>query len=189
MMMSCRFTLLIFLLSLLQPLHAQDTICVSLEEQELYQLLNQYRKGKGLASIPLSPALTKVAQAHVLDLMENYEMSKKCNMHSWSDQGEWSSCCYTDDHQQAECMWNKPREIADYPSAGYEIAHWHSMQASPKSAIEGWKTSTGHNQVMINAGQWKSVSWSAVGVGIYQQYAVIWFGELEDDQTQPGICD
>lgn len=172
-----------------QPEEKEETICLSEAEMELYQLLNQYRKEENLPSIQLSNALTKVAQIHVRDLMENYEMNEKCNMHSWSKEGDWTSCCYTSDHKEASCMWNKPREIAGYESDGFEIAHWTSSEATPNGAIEGWKKSSGHNQVMINLGIWKGVTWQAVGVGIYQQYAVIWFGQIQDPKTIPEVCN
>jgi hypothetical protein len=49
-----------------------------------------------------------------------------CNMHSWSDKGfnVWNSCCYTSDHAEAECMWDKPREITfgSFTGFGYENA-------------------------------------------------------------------
>lgn len=95
------------------PAFAQE-ICLSAEEKKLYDLIMQYRKSKKLKSIPLSAKLTKTAQAHVHDLTDNYayEVGATCNPHSWSDKGTWTSCCYTSDHKQANCMWIKPDEIA-----------------------------------------------------------------------------
>ena len=34
--------------------------------------------------------------------------------------------------------------------------------------------------VMVNKGIWKNSNWEAIGVGIYKNYAVVWFGEEED---------
>ncbi|MDN4164770.1 CAP domain-containing protein [Cytophagales bacterium LB-30] len=185
--------MIIFLLSLslwLQPSFSTNdtTVCLSADEKKLYDLLMKYRKEKKLPPISLSASLTQVAQAHVKDLMENYMASDSCNPHSWSDKGDWTACCYTSDHKQAECMWNKPQEIAQFNTHGYEIAFWHSAKATPEEALSGWKKSTGHNQVMINASQWKEISWQAVGVGMYEQYAVIWFAADKDEKEKPRLC-
>ena len=53
------------------------------DEKQLYNLLMAYRKANGLPLIPLSKALTKVAQTHANDLEENYTRNDRCNMHSW----------------------------------------------------------------------------------------------------------
>jgi uncharacterized protein YkwD len=164
--------------------------CVSEMEMDLYELIMEYRKEEGLKSIPLSASLTLVAQAHVKDLQENYKPSEKCNPHSWSKAGDWTSCCYTNDHKKAECMWDKPNEIAGYNSPGYEIAFWHSHAAVPDDALGGWKKSKSHNPVIVNGGQWKEADWNAIGVGIYQQYAVVWFGQMPDHRNLvPEICE
>jgi len=171
------------------PFFAQTT-CITDTEKQVFDLLNQYRKSKGLPAIAISQKLTQVAQAHVKDLAENFnvkEGTNRCNMHSWSSKGEWSGCCYTNDHAQAACMWNKPKEIAGYASSGYEIAHFNSAGIDAKEAIEGWKGSQAHHEVMINLGIWKQVTWRAVGVGVYENFAVIWFGELAD-QEKAGVC-
>jgi hypothetical protein len=166
-------------------------ICLSPEEQQLYQVINNYRKQKKLNPIPISASLSKVAQLHAKDLMENFDLEqiKKCNPHSWSAEGDWTACCYTDDHKDPKCMWEKPREITGYEAAGYEIVYWNSGTANAAKALEGWKKSPGHNQVMINSDMWKKVTWNAVGVGIYGNYAVAWFGEAEDEKGVPGKCE
>lgn len=157
-------------------------ICLSPEEKELYTLINAYRKSKKLKAVPLSASLTQVAKAHAVDLMKHYKKSDKCNPHSWSDKGSWTSCCYTNDHKQAECMWNKPMEIAGYNSPGYEIVYWHSAAAKAEGALKGWQQSKSHNPVIINDGMWAQVEWQAIGVAIYEQYAVVWFGEMADEK-------
>ncbi|MCI0750444.1 MAG: CAP domain-containing protein [Flammeovirgaceae bacterium] len=175
--------LLTLLLLLVFSTGYTQNICLSAEEKKIYDLLISYRKGKGLSSIPVSGKLTKVAQAHARDLAENYDYSQEnnpCNMHSWSDKGSWSACCYTDDHAQAACMWNKPKEIAGYEGSGYEIAHFNSAGVTAQEAIDGWKGSKFHNEVMINLSIWKQVKWQAVGVGVYKEFAVVWFGEKID---------
>ena len=150
------------------------------EEEKLYSLIMEYRKGKGLPSIPLSSSLTKVAQAHVKDLHQNRPNQNACNMHSWSSNGDWSSCCYTADHAKAQCMWDKPREMTNYKGNGYEIAYGaYGMNATASGALAGWISSSGHHAVMINQGIWKS-PWNAIGIGIYEGFAVVWFGKEVD---------
>lgn len=149
------------------------------EEQQLYDLLNSYRKQKGLAAIPLSAALTKVAQLHVYDLHTNQPAKGKCNLHSWSNKGSWTPFCYNGDNASAECMWKKPEEIAGYKGSGFEVAAF-ATNMSAQVALDGWKGSKGHNEVMVNTGSWKNMNWKAVGVGIAGNYAVIWFGTVED---------
>jgi uncharacterized protein YkwD len=155
---------------------------LSQEEQKLYNLIMEYRKSKNLAPIPLSLKLTKVAQVHATDLTTNYkfDFDNKCNPHSWSKKGKWSACCYTNDHKQARCMWDKPREIAQYNSNGYEIAYYSSKGATAEEGLAGWKLSPGHNPLIVNEGTWAKVSWKGIGIGIVGEYGVVWFGEVED---------
>jgi len=169
-------------------LMAQD-VCASTEEKKLYDLIMAYRKSKKLKSIPFSAKLTRVAQTHVRDLSENYSMTNSdvCNPHSWSTKGNWTSCCYTSDHKQAQCMWDKPKEISGYESSGYEIAFYSSSGAVAVDGLEGWKKSSGHNPLLVNSGTWKNVEWKAIGIGIYKEYAVVWFGQLTDT-TSPNVC-
>jgi uncharacterized protein YkwD len=156
---------------------AQD---LTQEETNLYNLIMQYRAEKGLPSIPLSTSLTFVAKTHARDLA-NYSPDKgNCNMHSWSRNGDWTSCCYTRDHAKAKCMWTKPQELTNYTGYGYEIAYWTSETATPRGALASWKTSSGHNGVIINKGIWKTHPWQAIGIGMYKGYAVVWFGEEKD---------
>ncbi|MBT1696500.1 CAP domain-containing protein [Fulvivirgaceae bacterium PWU4] len=158
---------------------------LSKEEQKLYELIMEYRKSKGLPPIALSAKLTKVAQAHARDLSENYkfDFDNKCNPHSWSKNGKWSPCCYTNDHKEAKCMWDKPREIADYAGNGYEIAYYSSKGATAEEGLTGWKASPAHNPLIVNEGIWNQVQWKAIGIGLYGEYGIVWFGEVEDDAT------
>jgi hypothetical protein len=159
---------------------------VSPEEMKLYTMIMDYRKANNLPVIPLSRCLTHVAQQHCLDLDANPpDESKGCNMHSWSDKGKWSPCCYTDDHKQAVGMWKKPGELTSYRGSGYEIAHGGagtSYVATAESALHGWKNSSGHNVVILNEGIWKDMKWNAIGIAIYKGYSVVWFGTEVDKE-------
>lgn len=178
----------VVLLALLQGFTVKSTpapdVCLSAEELKLYHLIMKYRKSNGLKPIPLSAKLTQVAQVHARDLAAhyNFDQSNSCNPHSWSDQGNWTACCYTNDHKQAKCMWDKPREISGYTGNGFEIAYYSSSGANAQEGIDGWKLSPGHNPLLINSGMWSTVTWKAIGIGIYKEYGLVWFGEEADDQ-------
>lgn len=147
----------------------------------LIELLNEYRADNGLGPIPASSSLCTVGDLHVQDLAaEAPHTVADCNLHSWSDAGPWSGCCYTPDHAAAQCMWDKPRELTDYPGNGYENAAGGGGSLGPAAALDLWKGSPGHNAVMLNEGTWANLTWNAVGVGISGGYAVLWFGEESD---------
>ena len=111
-------------------------------------------------------------------------------MHSWSDNGSWTACCYTSDHAKAKCMWDKPKELSSYKGNGFEIAFGTSgYTVNAAGALEAWKQSSGHNAVIINDGVWKTMKWQAVGIGIYKAYAVIWFGTQKDEAGVAIQCD
>lgn len=168
----------------------QENVCLSQEEKKLYDLIMEYRKSKKLKPIPYSPKLSMVAQTHVRDLMENYDYESRgdCNPHSWSDKGNWSACCYTPDHAKASCMWDKPKEISGYDGNGFEIAYYSSGEANAMDGLEGWKKSPGHNPLLINSGTWSKLEWSGIGIGIYGNYGVVWFGDGEVENSKIKIC-
>ena len=183
-------TILAVFMSIYLNSHAQSNdVCVTKEELKLYNLLNEYRKAKGLSKIDLSESLTFVAQTHVKDLTDNKPAKGSCNMHSWSDKGNWTACCYTRDHAKAQCMWDKPRELTTYKGDGFEISYGTSgYPVSAEGALSGWKSSSGHNSVIINEGIWKDMNWTAIGVGIYGGYAVVWFGTQKDSEGVAVKC-
>lgn len=164
-----------------------DTYCISKEEYKLYQLVGVYRKSLKLDSIPLSKSLCIVAITHTLDLKVNKPDHSPCNLHSWSKSARWSGCCYKGS-KEGECMWKKPSEITNYKSEGYEIAAFYSNKMTAEKALELWKSSRGHNDVICNKGIWTSMKWNAIGVSVSGNYAVIWFGAIKDSEGSPQIC-
>jgi len=156
---------------------------------EIPDLINQYRKANKLPAIKLSSKLSAVALAHVKDLT-NYQPEKACgdkgNLHSWSNHGNWKGvngngawkgCCFPKDFSNSICMWDKPKEIAKYPSEGYEIS---TLAYDGKTALSNWKASSDHNDVILNKGIWTNYTWKALG-GVYLGgYACAWFGVTAD---------
>lgn len=151
------------------------------EENQLYQMINDYRAESGLPAIPLSPALTRLANRHVLDLEYNLEPNLDHVTHGWSD------CPYSlEEPDTWPCMWNAPQRLeTGYPGQGFENAFGGpgEYEASAADAFASWQSSEGHKAVMLNQGDWSSREWNAIGVGIYGGYAVLWFGE-EADPTE-----
>ncbi len=169
-------------------------ICLSPTETELFTLINEYRAQKGLPNVKLSASLCFVAQTHARDQAANFKQGSRCNMHSWSDKGNWKPVCYTPDHQKADLMWSKPRELTNYKGDGFEISFWStykyaSSKAQADDILDGWKKSTGHNDVIMNRKIWKDVRWQAIGIGIYGDYANVWFGMDEDGAATPEACE
>ena len=163
-------------------------VCVSQEEKNLYEFIMEYRKDNKQKKISFSKKLTEVAKLHAKDLNDNHSFEdQNCNMHSWSSNGKWKECCYTSDHSDPNCMWDKPKEINGYPGQGYEISYYYSSGVTAQNALEGWQNSNAHNEVLINKGIWKQAEWKAIGIGIHESYATVWFGMVEDEL--PEFCD
>ncbi|NVO20809.1 MAG: CAP domain-containing protein [Bacteroidetes bacterium] len=183
------------LLLLFGPLLAQEPgrNCLTGEEQALGRLINEYRMEKHLPGIKLSASLCFVARTHSKDLSGTDVYKGKCNLHSWSDQGKWTACCYTPDHKDAACMWNKPRELTTYQGDGFEIAYFTTAtfdtpEMLAREALKAWKGSPGHNEIIINSGKWADMDWKAMGVGSWNGYVTVWFGKETDPAGEPEIC-
>jgi hypothetical protein len=159
------------------PAKASPIVDAKADAAALAELINDYRATLKLPRVAVSPALTKVAQAHVRDLAVNKPVKEGCNLHSWSGKGDWSGCCYDSSKEAARCMWVKPKEIAGYQGHGYEIAATASG-LTPEHALEMWQKSPAHHEVMINKGIWTK-PWRAMGVAIEGDFGVAWFGEVE----------
>lgn len=158
------------------------TILTHLNENEtkLYHMLMNYRAKNGLPTIDISKCLTYVAKVHCVDQQISSPFGK-CNLHSWSNLGPWTSCCYTKDHKKAKYMWIKPRELTPYKGYGFEIATYTSHIMTPEVAFELWKNSPPHNDLILNKGPWSGKKFRAIGVGISKNYSNCWFGLEPDD--------
>ncbi len=150
---------------------------LELEEQQLYDLVNQYRVQNGLTAIPISKALTLVANRHVHDIASNIGTLT----HSWSDAVYDSANPAT-----YSAMWGAPQRFnTGYTGNGYENAYMNSGGATASNALLGWQNSPAHNAVILNLGIWLTHTWNAIGIGIYGQYAVLWVGEQVDTTGAP----
>ena len=150
------------------------------EGVEMVAIINEVRAQHQLPAIALSPSMCEVAAIHNQDLIDHAPHAPaQCNLHSWSDQGPWSACCYTSDHAQASCMWDKPKELTVYPGNGYEVSA-AGGGLTPQSAVDLWMNSPGHRAVLLSEGAWANPPWKALGADIKGGFAAAWFGREDD---------
>ena len=144
------------------------------EELRLYEMVNQYRLQNGLSPIPLSPSLTRVANRHVRDLAENMGYLTP----------SWSDCRYNDsDSSTWGCMWQAPQRLdTTYTTPAYEIIAANGYKIFAITALQQWQQNSAYPAIMLNQYQWTR-PWQALGVGIYQRYAVLWLGKELDPLT------
>lgn len=144
------------------------------EEVELIGLVNAYRMQNGLPAVPINEHLCAVAHIHAVDLEEQAPQNTAgCDLHSWSNAGAWTPCCYTEDLAQAACMWAKPAELTPYPGNGHEMA---AAATDPATALAMMQSVTYDNALMLNIGLWESQPWRSVGAAIHGGHALVWFG-------------
>ena len=149
----------------------------STEEANLYRLLNEYRAANGLPPIAASKSLSLVANRHVLDLEENIGTIT----HAWSD-AEYDPS----DSTTWPSMWEAPQRFdTAYETFGFENAFFSSAGATAEDAFSSWSQSSGHNAVILNQDVWANTEWKALGIGIYEDYAVMWVGESSDPARGP----
>ena len=173
---------------------------LSAKEKELIKLVNDYRQQHGKKRLKVSKSLMKVARTHINDLNMNFDWHNppfdargiEGNMHSWSDKGNWTPVIYTRDHEYCKLMWNKPKEIAGYDQAGFEIA---AGADTPQEALEAWKNSPSHNDVILSQNGWDDptpelakhgvTGLSNMGVAINGEYACVWFSNNNNGKIDP----
>lgn len=168
-----KFIPLLFVVLSIGSQAQQSSSMPTAEELKLYKMINEYRMQEGLDAIPLSNSLTYVAQMHCKDLVENVGYLTHA----------WSNCKYEAGKGDTySCMWMKPSELTNYKGYGYECAYGGTggYKATAESSLNGWKSSSAHNNVILNKGIWSDNKWNALGVGILNGYACIWFGEELD---------
>lgn len=159
--------------------NSQDSL--GLAELDLYHRIIAYRAEQGLDPLPLSRALTVTAGRHVVDTRENIWPRDRDH----SDLHDWSDARYHGASGTPEAMWDAPERLGTgYSSPGYEISA--AGAASGRAALEVWKASAPHNAILTNTGDWRSVDFQAIGIGLDTRagpgiYAGrifhVWFGE------------
>lgn len=173
--------------------------CLSDQEVELVRLLNVLREENHLAPVKVKESLYRVAKWHVIDLATNTphkdrvdERGMPCNIHSWSakgkEKGGWNPLCYTADHKNALGMWKKPREISEHRSNGYENVYWTSAILSPAMAVYYWSNRNDELDMIAERNAWGKHPWRTMGVGVYGNYAAVWFSEKPTSEPEMKPC-
>lgn len=165
-----------------------ENFCISESEWKLYRMINEYRHQYDLPPIPLSRSLSYVANTHVKDLFFHHPDIEPCNFHSWSEKGSWKPFCYPGDEDKKNSVWDKPKELSDYPGKGFEIVYWENSNVIIDSVVVFWKSFDYFNGFLMNTGKWEGRQWNAIGIGICQNYAAVWFGEVADPAGIPYVC-
>jgi hypothetical protein len=171
-----------------QVMDVPQGFCITEAEWKLYRMINEYRRQYDLPPVPLSTSLCFVARTHVKDLFLNHPDEDPCNSHSWSDKGPWKPFCYPGDENKKGSVWDKPKELSKYNSKGYEIVYWENNAVLIDSVISFWKSIDYFNSFLMNTGKWQGKRWNAIGIGIFENYAVAWFGEVPDPDGVPYVC-
>jgi hypothetical protein len=143
------------------------------EEIRLHQLVNELRARNGLPTLLYSISLSAVANRHARDLDENLHQLT----HSFSD------CPYNEQNPGTySCMWGAPQRIRTvFPGKGFELAFYISTgQALADDVMAAFEKDQYNNSVLLNQGPWSAVHFSSLGVGIYNGYATLWFGQEAD---------
>ncbi len=185
-MKSLLFSLSLMLLAQTVQAESIGDNSLTATEAELATLINNHRVAHGKSRLPVSKSLTYVGRWHAWDAANNHPFTDHCNLHSWSNARShiWDSVCYTSDHAQAAQMWDKPRQVTNnqFTGYGYENAAWRTPSISPAQAVDMWKNSPGHNDVILEQGGFAGVTFQTMGVGINNNYAFVWFSDSSDPQ-------
>lgn len=171
------------------PVKSIQEVCIDDLSYQLYQLINDYRNSNDLPGIPLSGSLCYVAQVHAKDLIFNRVRDKDCGLHSWSDRGRWLPCCFSSQKPDYLCMWNKPKELTSYRFRGHEIIYWQNDHSEPMDALTQWKHQPLTDDMLLNKNTWTKKMWKAIGVSVYEGFAIVWLGEEADINGEPELCN
>jgi len=186
-------SLFLLFFSLNENISAQSKIpkkfCISPQEKLLFDQLNQLIKDYGKAKLELSASLSYVAKVHVSDLLNYHPDTSFCNMSSWSDKGDWTPCCHNPYIPQQDCMWDKPKELTQYPYRGYELVSYFEEEFNVDSVMNLWSSSKQVLDMVLMNGNFDKKRWVCMGVGMNENYVSVWFGQRGDNQKKPGVCD
>ena len=166
-----------------------DDFCLSNNELNLFDAINQIRADYDKDPVELSASLSYVASLHVDDLYNNHPDTSICNTSSWSDQGDWTPCCHNSYVYDPDCMWEKPNELTPYRYRGYELVTFFGDYFNNDSIINIWADSREVIDMIITRGSYEKKKWVCGGLAIGTNYVSLWFGQRADSQDSPNICE
>jgi hypothetical protein len=165
-----------------------EDYCLNDEELQLFNLLNDLRKSRGLPALQLSKSLSYTAYQHVRDLYINRPDTSGCNMHSWSDKGNWTPVCFPREQGKKKNVCDKPKELTMYPGQAHEILYWVNGTALPEEIFDQWRNTNQSSSLILNTGKWLKTNWKNMGISIYKGYSSMWLGEAIDPDTELKLC-
>lgn len=190
--MTRQIIILALLLIGLQAIHSQpntvDDFCVSPAEEQLARQINAFRKQNQMSEIQLAASLFFVAKTHVADLQLNRPDTSICNTNSWSSRGTWTPCCYQAYVPKTNCMWDKPKELTPYTFRGYELSYYEEGIIEPEQLWLLWRNTPEVVDMLLTRGDFSDKKWLAMGVGLSDNYASLWFGQRADNKGVPKVC-
>ena len=114
---------------------AAQAVSYSAEEIAFVQLINEYRAGKGLGALQVSDMLSEAADRH------NSDMAKYGFFSHYSEASDYFSPGAAPWDRMAASGYGFNTAMGENIAAGY---------ATAAAVLAGWKTSSGHNAVMLN---------------------------------------
>lgn len=166
-----------------------DNFCISAEEMNLFEIINDIRADYDKKEIKISASLSYVAKLHADDLLNNHPDTSICGLSSWSDKGNWKACCYNSYVLDDNCMWEKPKELTSYPYRAYELVTYFEDNFTNDSILKIWSTTKEVLDMLLTQGNYKKKNWVCGGVGINKNYVSVWFGQRADPAAKPQICE
>ncbi|MFA8451606.1 MAG: SPOR domain-containing protein [Bacteroidales bacterium] len=178
------FTFLLSLFLLPRITFAQVSIPadfkISERSKEIIDQINKYRKENNLPEIKISTSLCWVAYLHNEDLIHNQCDTADCTLSSWSDIDLWQGGCINQKNRNIKISRNKPKEICNYPSQGFELTFWQNTHPDTESVIKDWTSDNISRNIIINKGIWRNHEWNAIGASAIGNYVLVWFGSSID---------
>jgi len=187
--------LIIFLILIITSSFAQnkskipEDFCMTQDEYRLFSLINEYRTKLALNTIPLSKSLSYVAKTHAKDLAGNFNPASDCNMHSWSDKGNWKPFCFPKDQNRKHDVKDKAKELSNYPGKAWELTYWENSKADLDFVLDFWMSIPYTADMISSSNAWEKKEWKSMGVGIQDGYVLVWMGTDVDVEISTLICE
>lgn len=166
-----------------------SSICISNEERELLNLINDYRVENGLPALEISAALTYTADMHTADLFYNKPHIKGKSLYSWSNKGKWNKLNFKRAKKPIKDIKDKPSEITRYNGQSLEAVYYSSGVFSPRLIFERWKQQPDINNMILNRQEYSTSMWKVIGVSHFEGFTSVWFGPLDDNTGNVSFCE
>jgi len=191
---SKQFLVILFFLSVIGSLSSQtdktipSEFCISAEDNKLYESINLFLLENGQKELSLSKSLSYVANLHITDLIQNHPDTSICNLSSWSNNGNWTSCCYQKYVPNQDCMWDKPKELTNFKYRGYELVLFFEEEFNSDTVMQLLLSSNAVIDMLLTKGDYSKKKWVCLGLANNKEYASIWFAQRADNAGKPEIC-